>query len=175
MGTGVWRVGPIAHAASEADRLLPNLNNLGNHEVDRRQPFASLPVVGTLALQPKRPRLGRRVGDEGLQVCLVEIGAVGVAGEGPDVVGENADRPATALPDKYPGRTRAPFPGAGCGRQQKDWPYCPGDAINWSARRKIEPFPSCRADQTAIRRRGRCRSGSTLLEGLFARSHASRH
>ena len=30
MGTGVGRVDPIAHAANEADRLPPNLDNLRN-------------------------------------------------------------------------------------------------------------------------------------------------
>jgi hypothetical protein len=34
MGTGVERVGPIAHATNDADALLPNLHNLGDHEVD---------------------------------------------------------------------------------------------------------------------------------------------
>ena len=53
MGTGVGRVGPIAHAANDADALLPNLHNLGDHEVDWCHPFASLPVVGIFALWRK--------------------------------------------------------------------------------------------------------------------------
>src|ERR1700730_17781337 len=134
-GEGVRRT----HATNDADRLLPKLDNLGDHEVDRCQPFASIPVVGIFALHRKRPRLRCRIGDEGLQVCLVEIGAVGVAGEGPDMVAENADRPAAALPDKNPSRARAPFPGAeqliGCGRQQRDWPHSPGEAMEcWAWR-----------------------------------------
>ena len=80
MRTGVRRVGPIAHAGNDADRLLPKLHNLSDHEVDRCQPFASLPVLGTFALERKRPRLRCRIGDEGLQVRLIKIGTVGVAG-----------------------------------------------------------------------------------------------
>ena len=125
------------------------------HLIDRCQPFASLPVVGAFTLEGKRPGLWRRIGDEGLQICLVEFGAVGVAGERPDVVGEYADRPATALPDKNPGRARPPFPRAeqliGPGRQQKYWPCSDGETIECSAWRKVESF-GCVA-QTGLRAR----------------------
>jgi hypothetical protein len=127
MGTGVGRVGPIAHAAHNADWLLAKLDDLGDHEVDRHQPSAGLPVVGAFALERERPGLRCRIGDERLQVCLVEIGAIGIARKGPDVVGENAERPAAALPNKNSGRARAPFLSAeqliGSGRQQKDRAY----------------------------------------------------
>ena len=39
-----------AQAANDADWLLPKLDNLGDHEVDRCHPLASLPVVGIFAL-----------------------------------------------------------------------------------------------------------------------------
>ena len=116
-------------------------------------PFASLPVVSIFALQRKRPRPRCRIGDDGLQECFVDIGAVGVASERPVVPGENADRPATALPDNNPGRTSAPFPGAeqviGSGRQQKDWPRSYGKAIERSLWRKIESLR--RVAQTGLR------------------------
>jgi hypothetical protein len=84
---------------------------------------------------------------------LVEIGAVGVASERPVVEGENAHRPATALPDNNPSRTRAPFPGAeqliGCGGQQKNWPGSQGEAIECSAWRKIKSLR--RVAQTGLR------------------------
>ena len=93
MGTGVGRVHPIAHAANDADLLSLNLYDLGNEEVDRRQPFASLPVVSIFALQRKGPRPRCRIGEDGLQECFVDIGAVGVASERPVVPTENADSP----------------------------------------------------------------------------------
>ena len=69
------------------------------------------------------------------------------------MVGENADRPAAALPDNNSGRTHAPFPGAeqliGCGRQQKDWPHSQGKAIERSLWRKIESLR--RVAQTGLR------------------------
>ena len=72
---------------------------------------------------------------------LVEIAAVTVPCEGPDVVSEDADRPAATLPGKNPGGTRAPLPSAeqliGSGRQQKDWPHSHGEAIECSARGEI--------------------------------------
>jgi hypothetical protein len=55
----VWRVHPIAHAANDADRLPVNLDDLGNQEIDRCPPFASLPVVGIFALQRKGKNPGR--------------------------------------------------------------------------------------------------------------------
>src|SRR4029078_7100545 len=63
MGTGIRRIGPIAHPADDADPLLLNLGNLGDHEVDRCHPFAGLPVVGAFTLEGKRPGLWRRIGD----------------------------------------------------------------------------------------------------------------
>jgi len=60
MGTSVGRIGPIAHPGGDTNWLLLDLDNLGDHEVDRCQPFSGLPVVGAFALEGKRPGLWRR-------------------------------------------------------------------------------------------------------------------
>ena len=92
MGTGIGRIGPVAHPGGDANRLLLDLDNLGDHKVERCQPFASFPVVGAFALERKRPRLRGRVSDEGLQIRLIKVWTVDVASKRPDVVSEYADR-----------------------------------------------------------------------------------
>src|SRR4029450_8386585 len=112
-------VGPAARALSvvaaaerELDWQLAELDQLGDEQVDGHRPAVVLPVVCGLGVHAERSEgLGSK-GEEGLQERGADVLAVVVAGERPDVVGQNAIRKAAVLPKQNGRRTGSPLLGA---------------------------------------------------------------
>src|SRR3546814_5766831 len=67
------------------------------------------PVIGRLCVEEERRRAGEGVVQEGLQEGGVDLAAVVVAGEGPDLVGQDAVGPGAVLPQGHRGWTRPPL------------------------------------------------------------------
>src|SRR3546814_1038998 len=63
------------------------------------------PVIGRLCVEEERRRAGEGVVQEGLQEGGVDLAAVVVAGEGPDLVGQDAVGPGAVLPQGHRGKS----------------------------------------------------------------------
>jgi hypothetical protein len=70
LGAILRRIGPVARTCLKLHRLLANLHDLADHEVDRHRPLLSVPVVGRLGVEGEGSRFGRGVTYERLQERL---------------------------------------------------------------------------------------------------------
>src|SRR5215467_7725127 len=105
-------LGVVTPTKLELDRLSTDPHELADCQVDRHRPLAGLPVAGGFGVEPEG-RVGRgRVGDEGLEERVADVGAISIAGKRPDVVGEETIGPAVILSEHDGRRTRPPLPRA---------------------------------------------------------------
>jgi hypothetical protein len=109
VGPSVRSVGVIAATDLDADRLLSDLQNLTDKEVDWHGPLVVHPVVSRLAVNPEgRVRL-RGVSEEGLKKRRADVLVIVIAANTPDLVGEDADGPALFLHERNERRPEAPL------------------------------------------------------------------
>ena len=108
------RIGVIAVAGRETKRLAVDLQHLVEHHVDGYRPLTVHPVVRGFGVHQQRSVRLRGVPHERLQERGIDVLAVARAGEGPDVVGQHADRPSALLLQGDRRRTRARFLCAEC-------------------------------------------------------------
>src|SRR3546814_5497286 len=92
-----------------SEGLAADGEELVDPEVYRDRRLLRGPVIGRLCVEEERRRAGEGVVQEGLQEGGVDLAAVVVAGEGPDLVGQNAVGPGAVLPQGHRGWTRPPL------------------------------------------------------------------
>lgn len=75
------RIGPVAGRHENAHRLLVEVHELGDLCVERHRPFPAIPVIGRLGVQAEGHAVLGGVGNEGLEIGLVDVRVVRVARE----------------------------------------------------------------------------------------------
>ena len=103
------RFGVIAATKLDANWLLSDLQNLTHGEVEWHGPLVVYPVVGGLHIQAEGCMGLRGVIDERLKKRRVDVRLIGIAAKTPNLVGEDADGPASLLHEPDERRPEAPL------------------------------------------------------------------
>ena len=77
-----------------------------------RRPLLAFPVVGGFRIYTNGRMCAGGVAEKGFQESGVDVAAVVATGKGPDVIGQNTDRPRPKLFQERPRRPKPPFFGA---------------------------------------------------------------